>query len=180
MIIIKRFTNLLIVFVILVSGLAIGCGQTDGITTDYRAQKYGYSFEYPFEWFIDIEDELNLRIAEPNEEAYITMQITAIPLSGAAPPQEILMFYLSNAKLYDEVYYSDYNLNYERQLSKSYPAYELLYTHRGEGKIIMWQTKNMIAYKNGTIYDFTCSVKESTYHEYSSILDSVYGSLNIP
>lgn len=177
----QYFTPILIVLV-LTSGLLLSCGQasTPGTIKTYASKTYGYSFQYPGDYFVDVKDESSLRIANPNREVYITMVITPVPSSvGAATSQEILEVYVDNAKSSDAVYYQEYYLKNEKVLDRDYPAYELVYTHRGKGKQFVWQTRNLIAYRDGKVYDFACSAQETKYAQYSLTLDNIYNSLDL-
>ncbi len=178
----KRYLIPILVILILIPGVLVGCEQAASPSTSktYTSKTYGYSFQYPDDWFVDVGDEASPRIANPKREAYITMIITPAPSStGAATPREILKLYIDNAKSSDAVYYEEYHLKDEKVLHRDYPAWELFYTHRGKGKHFVWETRNLIAYSDGKIYDFACSAQERKYDQYSSTLDNIYNSLSL-
>jgi len=177
----KRYSTLILTVLILASGIMVGCGQETSPSASkiYTSKTYGYSFQYPGDWFVDVGDELNLRIGNSKREAYVTMVITPVPATGSATTEEILKLYVDNAKSSGEVYYEQYRLTDEKVLQRAYPAYQLIYTHRGKGKHFVWQTRNLIAYWKGKIYDFGCSVQEDKYYQYSSTLDTIYNSLTL-
>lgn len=177
----KWYSALILTVLILASGIIASCGQATSPSASkiYTSKTYGYSFQYPGDWFVDVGDELNLRIANSKREAYITMVITPVPATGAATPEEILKLYVDNAKSGDAVYYEQYRLKDEKVLQRDYPAYELIYTHRGKGKHFVWQTRSFVAHSDGKIYDFGCSAQEDKYYQYSSTLDTIYNSLTL-
>ena len=107
------------------------------------------------------------------------MVITPVPATGSATPEEILKLYVDNAKSSGAVYYEQYRLTDEKALQRGYPAYQLIYTHRGKGKQFVWQTRNLIVYWKDKIYDFGCSAQEDKYYQYSYTLDTIYNSLTL-